>query len=126
MACQRERRRRWQRAKRLTDPDYKTNQRTAQRAWSRRHPTYWAEYRRRHPDYCERNRSQQRTRRHTGTRTLYVKINAPQRAASLAAGVYRLIPVRGKFAKKNAWDAEIRWIPVLVGIGRKRCKETMG
>lgn len=124
-ACQRERRRRWQRAKRLTDPDYQTNQRKAQRAWSQRHPRYWAQYRDTHPAYCEHNRSQQRLRRRACAPTLYLKINSIPRARTLPAGLYRLIPVRGKIAKKNSWETEIHWVSVVVGIFRKRCKETI-
>ncbi len=40
-ACQRVRRKRWQRAKRRTDPDYRENQARAQEAWRIRHPDYW-------------------------------------------------------------------------------------
>jgi len=46
-ACQRERRRRWQQAKRASDPDYRDNQARAQRAWAASHRDYWAEYRKR-------------------------------------------------------------------------------
>lgn len=44
--CQRERRRRWNRAKLKTDPDYRANQAAAQRAWHARNPDYWQTYRR--------------------------------------------------------------------------------
>ena len=40
-ACQRERRRRWQRAKLKQDPDYRSNQAAAQRRWRECHPHYW-------------------------------------------------------------------------------------
>jgi hypothetical protein len=46
-ACQRERRRRWTRAKLEADPDYRANQLAAQRAWHARHPDYWHTYRER-------------------------------------------------------------------------------
>lgn len=50
-ACQRERRRRWTRAKLESDPDYRANQLAAQRAWHARHPEYWRTYRgRKDPD----------------------------------------------------------------------------
>lgn len=49
--CQRERRRRWTRAKLESDPDYRANQLAAQRAWHARHPEYWRTYRgRKGPD----------------------------------------------------------------------------
>jgi len=49
-ACQRERRRRWQAAKRQSDPDYRENQKCAQKAWAERHPDYWRTYRDQHPE----------------------------------------------------------------------------
>lgn len=44
--CQRERRRRWQRAKRASDPDYRLNDRAAAEAWRQAHPDYWRRYQR--------------------------------------------------------------------------------
>lgn len=43
--CQRTRKLRWQQDKLRTDPDYRDNQRDAQRAWFDRHPGYWRAYR---------------------------------------------------------------------------------
>jgi len=60
--CQRERRRRWQRNKLQTDPDYRDNQSRAQRAWMDSNPKYFSEYRKAHPDYVESNREKQRQR----------------------------------------------------------------
>jgi hypothetical protein len=60
--CQQERRRRWQKKKRRRDPDYRDNDRRAQRTWAERHREYWPEYRRKHPEYTERNRLAQRER----------------------------------------------------------------
>ena len=48
-ACQRARRRRWQRAKRQSDADYRENQARAQRAWAQGHRDYWREYRQASP-----------------------------------------------------------------------------
>ena len=45
LECQRERRRRWNRVKLRTDPDYRANQAAAQRAWHARNPEYWQTYR---------------------------------------------------------------------------------
>ena len=61
-ACQRERRRRWQAAKRQSDPDYRENQKRAQKGWAERHPDYWRAYREQHPEYVARNRARQRER----------------------------------------------------------------
>jgi hypothetical protein len=43
--CQRARRRQGQRAKRQSDPDYKSNQSAAQQKWAQNHPDYWRNYR---------------------------------------------------------------------------------
>lgn len=47
LACQRERRRLWNKQKMLSDPDYRANQLSAQQAWHARNPDYWRSYRRR-------------------------------------------------------------------------------
>ena len=61
-ACQRERRRRWQREKRRSDPDYRENQKQAQQRWARNHREYWRHYRLEHPEYTATNRAKQRER----------------------------------------------------------------
>ena len=60
--CQRERRRRWQREKRRSDPDYRENQRQAQQRWASSHREYWRRYRAEHPEYTAANRIGQRER----------------------------------------------------------------
>lgn len=54
--CQRARKLRWQQAKLRADPDYRDNQRDAQRAWFDRHPGYWRAYRAANPDPVEGGR----------------------------------------------------------------------
>jgi hypothetical protein len=76
--CQRERRRRWQQARRQNDPDYRENQTQAQTAWAAQHLDYWREFRRRHPEYSERNRILQQYR--------VVRLRVP-------AGIYQLTPM---------------------------------
>lgn len=49
--CQRARKRLWQQTKLQSDPDYRDNQRDAQRAWLDRHPDYWRNYREASPEY---------------------------------------------------------------------------
>ena len=61
-ACQRERKRRWQKARRATDADYRDNDIRANHQWRRQHPDYWRSYRRQHPRAVMRNRDQQRQR----------------------------------------------------------------
>lgn len=108
-ACQRERRRRWQRTKRSTDPDYRDNQARAQQAWAARHRDYWAEYRRRNPAYSARNREaawrRQRERRQAMT---FAKMDASRRESGVPSGTYRLVPAAAAwFAKMDAWTVEI-------------------
>ena len=60
--CQKDRRRRWQRRKRLDDEDYRTNQYDAQKSWQQKNPDYWRKYRVEHPGYVERNKRLQKKR----------------------------------------------------------------
>jgi len=108
-ACQRERRRRWQQAKRRSDPDYRDNQARAQRAWHGRHPEYWREYRRTHPQYCERNRTQQRRRNGQRQRAGPIaKMDASRPRCPVPSGTYRLSPAAAAgIAKMDAWTVEI-------------------
>lgn len=107
-ACQRERRRRWQAAKRHSDPDYHENQKRAQKAWAERHPDYWRNYRRQHPEYVERNRAQQRQRAQDKVAGPLAKMNASKAEMFLPSGTYRLSPVvDASLAKSDAWMVQI-------------------
>lgn len=122
--CQLARRRRWQQAKRLTDPDYVDNQRNAQKAWSRRNPDYWREYRHANPDYADRNRAQQRARGRTMSLPEIAKIDVPAAAPALRAGLYIIEPIASrKIAKRNLWTTEITWVSGLTRTLAARCKE---
>jgi hypothetical protein len=108
-ACQRERRRRWQAAKRRDDGDYRDNQRRAQRSWAENHPDYWRQYRCNHPDYVARNRAlsrqRQRERRHASR---FAKMDASPPPGGVPSGTYRLVPATsGGFAKMDAWTVEL-------------------
>ena len=107
-ACQRERRRRWQQAKRRSDPDYRDNQARAQRAWCERHRDYWRAYRRTHPQYCEGNRCQQYRRNAERRRGLIAKMDASTPLLPLPSGTYRITPTAAAgIAKMDAWTVEI-------------------
>lgn len=54
--CQRARKRQWHQRKLKSDPEYRDNQRDAQRAWLDRHPDYWLNYRNTHRESAEPNR----------------------------------------------------------------------
>lgn len=125
-ACQRERRRRWQREKRRSDPDYQENQARAQQRWAERHREYWREYRATHPQYTARNRAQQRERdarrQHRGTQGVEVgvgeglaKSDVWDGNSPIPSGTYELIPVstgHHGLAKMNAWRVELRSLPM--------------
>lgn len=92
-SCQRERRRRWQQAKRRDDVDYHANQAQAQQAWNKRHGDYWREYRAQHPEYRERNRQQQQQRdQRRSTRDL-AKMDVSMSDSLVASGTYQLARV---------------------------------
>ncbi len=99
-ACQRTRRRRWQRQKLKADADYRANQAAAQRRWRERHPSYWRGYRQRHPEYTARNRAQQdeRNRRRLSATTgpsppPIANMDECALGKAVVSGTYRLIPV---------------------------------
>jgi len=107
-ACQRERRRRWQRQRRQSDPEYQDNQARAQESWAERHSDYWREYRRTHPEYAERNRSMQRERDARRRERVLAKMDVKTRDSPVPSGTYRLSPVRHEdLAKMDAWMVEI-------------------
>jgi hypothetical protein len=108
-ACQRERRRRWQWSKRRTDTDYRQNQALAQRTWTEAHADYWRHYRLTHPEYCERNRLQQRNR--DGRRRGLAKMDASEPIPPVSSGIYRLMPTRvSDLAKMDAWTVKITFL----------------
>ena len=106
--CQRERRRRWQREKQRSDPDYRDNQVRSQKKWAQDHPDYWRQYRQANPDYVERNRERQLSRNEKQRAAEIAKMDAPALAFSPPTGRYRLIPVSDdKIAKRDEWIVEI-------------------
>jgi len=106
--CQTERRRRWQQAKRQSDADYRDNQKRAQQAWLEQHREYWREYRRTHPQYEERNRTQQRRRDGMRRKRRLAKMYASTPDSPVPSGTYRLTPVApGDLAKMYACTVEI-------------------
>jgi hypothetical protein len=124
-ACQRERKRRWQRAKRASDSDYRLNQARAQQAWATRHPDYWQSYRRDHREYCERNRIGQRERDRRRARTRLAKMDACRPETVVPSGTYQLRPVTGgDLAKMDAWTVQITLLSERCDASGGSCKET--
>ncbi|MFZ6673664.1 hypothetical protein [Undibacterium sp. Xuan67W] len=106
--CQRERRRRWQRDKLKHDPDYQDNQARAQQAWSNRNSNYWREYREAHPEYVDRNRTQQRERNQRPQNAAIAKMDVSIPVIPLPSGIYRLhLIVPNEIAKMDVWTVEI-------------------
>ena len=107
-ACQRQRRKLWQREKRQTDDDYRQNQARAQKKWLDGQPDYWKRYRAEHPGYTERNRENQRARSAGRRAGLLAKMDASKPSSALASGTYRLTAIRPPgVAKMDAWIVEI-------------------
>lgn len=123
-ACQRERKRRWQQAKRASDADYRLNQVQAQQSWSVRHPEYWQRYRQDHPEYCERNREQQHERDRRRAQRRLAKMDVRTGESVIPSGTYQLTPVAsGSLAKMDAWTVEISFISSTSDHSGQSCKE---
>jgi hypothetical protein len=108
-ACQRARKRLWQRTKRRTDEDYRQNQAVAQEVWRRTHPDYWRRYREAHPDYTMSNRQQQQTRnaRRTGSDGVIAKADASTPLLP-AAGVFRLTQLEPTYrGARREWTVHL-------------------
>jgi len=106
--CRRSRRRRWQRAKRESDVDYRDNQVRAQRAWSEENSAYWRAYRSEHPEYAEQNRKQSKQRKRDRRRRAtgeggFAKMDSIAGFSSVPSGTYLLVPQgKEKFAKMDS------------------------
>jgi len=123
-ACQRERKRRWQQAKRASDPDYRWNQVQAQQSWVARHPEYWRAYRQGHPEYCQRNRERQQERDRRRAQRGLAKMDVWTGESVIPSGTYQLRPVAGgNLAKMDAWTVEISLISTHLDHSGRSCKE---
>lgn len=56
------RKNRWKQQRLKSDPDYRSNQKSAQQKWQSSNPDYWRAYREANPEYTDRNRQQCRER----------------------------------------------------------------
>ena len=75
------------------DSDYRANQAEAQRQWRSRNKDYWKEYRRKHPDYTEGNRTGQRERnRRRRSGAGIAKMDELKEKTVIRSGRYRLVP----------------------------------
>jgi hypothetical protein len=116
-ACQRARKRKWQREKLEADPDHRTNKRESQRVWQSKNPTYWQEYRRRNPDSGERNRQLQqvrdRAKRQGPARDGLAKMDTSTQLFNDTSAIYYISTDVGNLAKMDALPVKI--IPIAVG-----------
>lgn len=109
-ACQKVRKRIWQKQKMASDPDYKANQRNAQKVWRDANPDYYKKYRKKNDAYTKKNRTKQADR--NKNRRVPLQNQAPNLIANMDAsksnynmntGVYQLIPIAdGKIANMDA------------------------
>jgi hypothetical protein len=105
--CQRARKRKWQKEKLATDPDYKANQRDCQRQWHQSHPGYYKQYRQDHPAYCERNARLQEYR--NARRRVIAKMDELKPAPLKDPGAFFLLPL---IAKMDASPQKVILIPM--------------
>ena len=111
--CRRARRRRWQRARRQGDADYRDNQARAQRAWTRENSAYWQAYRSERPQYAQadRERAKQRKRdrrRREAGRSGFAKMGSIGTFSTVPSGTYLLVPQDEKmFAKMDSIMVDI-------------------
>ena len=114
--CRRTRRRRWQRAKRQNDADYRDNQARAQRGWSGENSSYWRAYRSEHPQYAQADR--ERAKRRKRDRRLdaakasgFAKMDSIGGFSTVPSGTYLLVPQgEEKFAKMDSIMVEITFL----------------
>ena len=105
--CQRARKRKWQKDKLATDPDYKANQRECQIEWHARHPGYYNSYRKSHPRYCQRNTLLQGCR--NAKARVIAKMDAFKPAPFKDPGAFYLLPL---IAKMDASAQKVILIPM--------------
>lgn len=105
-SCQRDRRKHWQRERRQRDDDYRDNQARAHARWLSKNPEFWQNYRAAHPEYVERNRTQQRNR--SRTEGPLGVANMDPSPAALSSGIYRLSSSPADVANMDSWIVEIK------------------
>ena len=108
-ACRRARKAAWKRNKMQTDPDYRYNHKLGNQKWAKDNPSYWGDYRSRHPEYVERNRILQairNRRRRCGGGGPIAKVDASIFNKNRMIGQFYLVPVIAKVdaLKVNIFD----------------------
>lgn len=117
--CQRARKRRWQRHKMATDPDYRLNQKDCMLRWRQRHPNYWREYRGAHPTYAAQNRILQKLRNlNRPAPTKIAKMGPFPEKLAVIPGIYYIIK---KCSQIAYMDALLQKILILPAISQASC-----
>lgn len=112
IACQRARKRRWQRQKMATDPDYRLNQRDCMLRWRQRNPHYWQHYRRSHKSYTAQNRMLQKIRNLNRLgRPLIAKMDPIKPEKSILPGIYYILRKCRQIAKMDAIFQKVFIVP---------------
>lgn len=114
--CQRTRKLRWQQDKLHTDPDYRDNQRDAQRAWFDRHPGYWRTYRSANTGIVEPEPPPSADDTGSDLAKMDVSILPP--------GLYQLRRIGAESAEEaEVWLVEIRPVAPICSCKKDVCKE---
>lgn len=95
VGCQRERKRKWQLSKMVSDPDYRANQQDAYRAWRERNPGYWQQRRLSPPPESASPTADT------------VKMDAIESFSRFVPGTYLITPLRRATCKMDAIKVKI-------------------
>lgn len=123
-ACQRARKRCWQRQKKSSDPDYRENQKNSQIKWQENNPDYWSTYRQEHEQYRERNRVLQKKRDAKRRVRHLAKMDASSEKIQIKqGGYYYIMPASSDLAKKDSSAQKVLLIPEGCKNYASSCKE---
>lgn len=110
-ACQRARKRKWQRHKMATDDDYRQNQKGCRDQWLQNNPDYYQNYRETHPDYTDRNREMQKKRDAKRRLSNLAKMDALTQINSENTESYFIFSANDDLANMDALIPKYRIIP---------------
>ena len=110
--CQHVRKALWQKNKMATDPEYRQGQKLAQNKWLENKKGYWKDYRRRHPEQVDRNRSLQKIRNMKKRNllcktTCIAKMDARKPLKIRLSGQYWLVPMVAKMDPVKIFIASV-------------------
>lgn len=106
-ACQRQRRRDYQRQKIASDAVYRQVSRDSSQKWRRAHPGYWKRYRQSHPEQAERNRQRQQRRDQKRRLVNLANNNLAVDLKHSAAEVWLLGPAARHLANNNLATCQV-------------------